>query len=226
MRNPLILALVCASSAPAAIINLTDSVVTTIPDGSGSGVARSLTVSGSGESIVSVEVNISGSAASGGTAFLGDLYFYLTNGSEAAILVNRPGRRAGTPGGYSDNQSFNVTFSESGANDFHNYRVPVTGSHTTALGGPLTGLWQPDGRLVDPGIVLDTNPRTAGLGIFAGDPADGTWSLFAADLSTGGVHQVASWSLRIETIPEPATVTLGLAALAGLLNRRRRAGGS
>jgi subtilisin-like proprotein convertase family protein len=220
MRNPLILALVCASSAPAAVLNLTDSVVTTIPDGSGSGVARSLTVSGSGESIVSVEVDISASAVSAGTAFLGDLYVYLTNGTDLAVLVNRAGRRAGVPSGYSDNQPMTITFTDGAANDFHNYRVAVSGSHSTALTGPLTGLWQPDGRLVDPGIVLDTSTRTAGLNVFAGDPADGTWSLFAADLSTGGVHQINSWTLRITTIPEPATVTLGIAALAALMRRR------
>jgi len=222
MRNPLIFALVCASSAPAAIITLTDNVVTTIPDGSASGAARSLTVSGSGESIVSVQVDVNASAVGAGTAFLGDLYLYLTNGSELAVLANRAGRRAGVPSGYSDNQPMTITFADSAADDFHNYRIPVTGSHSIALAGPLTGLWQPDGRLVDPAAVLDSSPRTAGLGVFAGDPADGTWSLFAADLSSGAVHQLNSWTLRIETIPEPATATLSLAALAALLRRRRQ----
>ena len=221
MRHPLILAFLCASPATAATLVFPDNTVTTIPDGSSSGVARSLTVSGIGEGVASVEVDVNLSA-SAGAAFLGDLYLYLTNGTQLSVLANRPGRRAGTPAGYSDNQPVTITFSGAGANDFHNYRVPITGSHSTPLTNPLTGTWQPDGRLTDPAAVLDTDARNGLLSVFNGTPADGTWSLFAADLSTGATHQINSWTLRINTIPEPGVTTVsGLAAIALLLRRRR-----
>jgi subtilisin-like proprotein convertase family protein len=221
MRHPLILAFFCASTAPAATIVVTDSTVSTIPDGSSSGVARSLSVSAGGQAVASVEVDLNLSAA-GGTAFLGDLYVYLTDGTHLSVLADRPGRRVGAPAGYSDNQSMTVTFSGAGANDFHNYRIPLTGSNTTPISGPLTGIWQADGRATDPGLVLETDARSAQLSVFNGVPADGTWSLFAADLSTGAVHQINSWTLRIQTIPEPATSAVaGLAALTLLMRRRR-----
>jgi hypothetical protein len=95
------------------------------------------------------------------------------------------------------------------------------GSHATPLSAPLTGFWAADGRAVDPGAVLDTDPRTAGLDIFAGDAADGTWSLFAADLSSGAAHQIDGWTLRLDVIPEPSSSVLAMGAAALLLRRRR-----
>lgn len=225
MRLLLIPALLAATvpAATAAVWTASDNTVSAIPDGSSSGLARSLTINAGGQPIVSVEVDLNISATSGGTAFLGDLYVYLTNGTDMAVLANRPGRRAGTPAGYSDNQSMNVTFSPVVGADIHDYRLTETGSHNTALGGPLTGIWDADGRFTDPGSVLDTDLRTAGLGVFAGDIFDGTWSLFAADLSSGATHQVNSWTLTITTIPEPGTAALAALALAGMARRRRLA---
>jgi subtilisin-like proprotein convertase family protein len=222
MRTLLLFLLCLAGHAPAAVISLTDSAVTLIPDGDSSGVARSLTVSGATEPILGVEVDISLSAASTFNSFLGDFYIYLQHDSDLAVLVNRPGRRAGAPGGYADNQSMGVTFTMLGTNDIHDYRLAVTGSHTVALSGPLAGSWQPDGRAVDPATVLDTSPRTAGLDVFAGDPADGTWRLFVADMSNGAVHQLNAWTLRVTTIPEPGSAALLFAALASAAGLRRR----
>ena len=221
MRYPLLLAFVCASPLPAATIVLTDGTVSTIPDGSSSGLARSLTVNAGGQTITSVEVDVNVSAS--GSGFIGDLYLYLTNGTNLSVLANRPGRRAGSPAGYGDSQPVTITFSDSGAADFHSYRIPVTGSNATPLSGPLTGTWQPDARLVDPASVLDTDARSAMLSVFNGAVADGTWSLFAADLSSGAVHQLNSWTLRIETIPEPSAATVGILTVCGVLLRRRRA---
>jgi subtilisin-like proprotein convertase family protein len=224
MRNTFYFALAC-TVAPlhAATITMTDSTMSSIPDGSSAGLARTLSVTGSGELISSVEVDVTVSS-SAGSAFLGDLYIYLTNGSQLAVLANRPGRRSGAPGGYGDNQTATVTFSETGTNDFHLYRLPLTGSNTTPITAPLTGIWLPDARATDPASVLDTDARTASLNVFNGLPADGTWSLFAADLSTGATHQVNTWTLRIQTVPvpEPGAWLLALGAGGAWLARRRR----
>ena len=156
-------------------------------------------------------------------AFLGDLYVYVTNGTSLAVLTNRAGRRDGAPAGYNDNQPMTVTFSTTGA-DFHEYRLPITGSNAIALTGPLTGTFQADGRAVDPAVVLDTSPRTAGLNQFTGQPATGEWRLFAADLSLGAEHQLESWTLRLDTatIPEPGSTAALLTAGTLLALRRSR----
>ena len=219
--KPLLLLLATLSSAPAAVLSFPDVANATIPDGDSSGVVRSISVNAPGENILGVEVDIRISAAALHEPFLGDLYFYLSNGTSLSVLANRPGRRAGAPAGYSDNQPVNVTFSTVGA-DFHNYRVTVGGSHTAPLIAPLTGTWQADGRAVDPALVLDTSARTAGLDLFTGQVATGTWRLFAADLSTGAVHVLESWTLRLTTIPEPGSAALFLAGTLLCLPRRRR----
>ena len=45
-------------------------------------------------------------------------------------------------------------------------------------GTPLTGTWQPDGRITDPDLVDIADPRTAMLGSFQGLDASGAWTLF------------------------------------------------
>jgi PEP-CTERM motif len=222
MRNILLASLLTAGSSTAAVWTASDNTVGAIPDGSSAGLARSLNMNTAGQAITGVEVSLNISATSGGTAFLGDLYVYVTNGTDLAVLANRPGRRAGADAGYGDDQSMNVNFSAVAGNDFHNYRLTATGSHATALSGPLTGLWEADGRATDPASVLDTDARTAGLGVFTGDIGDGTWSLFAADLSSGATHQLNSWTLTITTIPEPGSALMLLAGSLVLAARRRR----
>jgi subtilisin-like proprotein convertase family protein len=57
------------------------------------------------------------------------------------------------------------------------------------------------------------------LGGFAGHSLGGNWTLFVADLSTGGQHRLDRWALEFElqpaAIPEPATGTAAM--LTGLL---------
>ena len=219
-------ALTCTlGTASAAIYSASDAVPAAIPDGDTSGLARSLTINApAGMRILSLEVTLDISSTSDSTAFLGDLYVYITNGSELAVLINRPGRRDDSNAGYDDDQSINATFSALGANDFHDYRVALYGSHTSPLTGPVTGTWQPDARFTDPAQVRSADARLAGLSIYNGDNPAGTWHLFAADLSSGSAHQINTWSLSItaEPIPEPASTTaLLLAALATATRRRR-----
>lgn len=45
---------------------------------------------------------------------------------------------------------------------------------------------------------------------FNGLNPNGTWTLFLADLSSGGVSQLVSWELDITPVPEPVNVALGI----------------
>lgn len=210
------------SAVQAATIIASDTTTHLIPDGSSSGLARQLVVDAPGESIVAIEVDLSVAAISTSVAFLGDLYFYLNHGSESVMLLNRAGRTTRSPNGYSDNQSINVTFSLSATNDIHNYRLVLNGSQAIPLTAALTGNWQADGRATDPASVLDTDTRTTNLDIFNGTAASGAWNLFAADMSTGAVHELTGWTLRLTTVPEPSSTFLFVtASCVSLLYRRR-----
>jgi subtilisin-like proprotein convertase family protein len=143
----------------------------------------------------------------------GDLYAYLAHDSGFAVLLNRVGRTDGNAFGYND-AGFNITLHDSAPGDIHLY-----GGND---GNLLTGIWQPDGRNVDPATVTDASPRTAMLSEFQGlDPA-GTWVLFVADMSAGGVSVVNSWGLEVAAVPEPGTLALGVIGAALCLAFMRR----
>ena len=214
------------SSVHAATIIVSDTSANAIPDGSSSGLARQLFVNAPGETITGVEVDLSVSAISTDVAFLGDLYFYLSHGSESVVLLNRPGRTTRSPNGYSDDQSVNVTFSLNAVNDIHNYRLVLNGSQAIPLTTALSGNWKADGRTTDPSSVLDTDARTSDLDVFNGTAASGAWNLFAADVSTGAVHELTGWTLRVTTVPEPSSTLFFLSASSlSLLQRRRKVQG-
>ena len=81
-----------------------------------------------------------------------------------------------------------------------------------------------DGRLVNPDLVLDTDPRTAFLTNFLGGDANGDWTLFIADLSGGATHTLDGWSMEITGIPEPGTISLLGLSLVLLVRRKRQHG--
>src|SRR5688572_12414424 len=87
----------------------------TIPDNDPNGLASSFTMDLPGVTSiqdVNVILNISG-------GFNGDLMGFLTDGTSIAYLLNRPGRSATSPFGYT-NAGFNVTFDDGAANgDVH-----------------------------------------------------------------------------------------------------------
>ena len=171
-----------------------------IPDGQFAGVSDVEAVSSGVSQIGSVQVvlNIVGN-------FNGDLFCYLKYNNSLSVLLNRPGRTAGNPFGYADS-GFNITLSDSAANgNIHTYESV----QTPAGGSPLTGVWQPDGRTTSPAMVLDTDPSTAGLGVFDGLNASGTWTLFIADMSTGGTSELVGWQLIVSPVPEPSALMLG-----------------
>lgn len=185
-----------------------------VPDADEAGVSDTRVITSGIGSIgdLNVTLNIAGR---GGGGFNGDLYVTLTHESGYSVLLNRPGRRDGSAYGYGDN-GFNITLDDQAANgDVHQYRLKLNGSHTTPIVGALTGIWAPDARAIDPDLVLASNPRTRPLSSFNYLDASGSWTLFLADLESGGLVKLVSWALSVSSVPEPETY--GLAVGAGLL---------
>lgn len=208
--------LLCTSAlAPAATTSVSYTPNMAIPDGSTIGASDTQTVSSPILSIDSVTVTLT---LTGG--FNGDYYIYLQHDSGFSVLVNRPGVTADDDLGYAQS-GMTVTFQDGAANgDFHLYE-DVRGSGP----GPVTGTWEPDARTTTLTDALDTDPRSAFLSTFNGLNANGNWTLFAADRSSGGLGVLTSWTLTINgtTVPEPAAPLLFLLLTTGtLLTRRRR----
>ena len=176
-----------------------------VPDGNPTGWSdtRSINLTGMfgplrpGETTAIQDVNVNLNISGG---YNGDLYAYLVHSSGFAVLLNRSGR-TGTDGfGYGD-AGYGITLDDSAANgDIHLYRLTLNPN-----GGALSGIWSPDGRNIDPASVLDSDGRTALLSSFNGLSADGTWTLFLADLSGGDISTLTGWSLDISVVPEPTT---------------------
>ena len=186
-----------------------------IPDGDPAGLASTVNVSIGGNPIIdgtlSVSLNISGS-------YSGDLYAYLSHAGEICVLLNRVGTSPTDRLGYGD-AGMNVTFSDSAANGNIHYYQNVT---TPAAGTPLTGVWAPDGRTVNPYTVNGTETPTALLSSFSGIDPNGAWTLFVADLNGGDLHQLNSWGMQFTAVPEPgySAIFAGLGGLGLLLYRK------
>jgi len=189
--------------------NTNPDVAWTIPDGDPAGFSNSQVISGVDAPInnVSVTIHVSG-------GYNGDLYGYLVSDSGFAILLNRVGSTAGNPYG-SSGSGLNVTFNDETGSDIH--------LASTAPGAVLTGTFASDGRNVDPAGALNTDARTATLSSFNGGSANGTWTLFLADVSPIGQSTLLSWSLDISVVPEPTTYALVgfglLVAATGIVRR-------
>jgi len=183
-----------------------DSVLS-IPDGNATGVSDTRTILERAVEILKIAVNLE---ISGG--FNGDLYVTLQHDLGFSILLNRAGRAPSSPFGY-DDKGFAVTLADSASNgDIHTYR----NIEIPAGGLPLTGTWQPDARLSDPSGTVTASSRTAFLQSFQGENLAGDWTLFAADLSSGGQAKIISWGLEITVVPEPQETAL--LASVGLLS--------
>lgn len=198
-----------------------------IPDGTGSGVVDLQTVSSTIFDItdISVTLNITGGTLPAFTGINGDLYAYVQHGSGLAILLNRPGLDGGNPIGYTDSGGFSATFNDAGVNgDVHFYQAPP-GPGVPGPGIPVSGDFQPDGRFVDPLLIVGTEPRTATLSVFNGLDASGAWTLFVEDsVGDGSPLTLGSWDLSItgDAIPEPGTLALACCGSVLLYALRRR----
>jgi hypothetical protein len=191
-----------------------------IPDGNASGLSELRVVSSAIAELSSLRVRLRIQGE-----FNGDLYGYLrhvsSNVTNFCVLLNRPGKTTGSAAGYNDS-GFDITLDQAAANgDVHIYREILP----PLLGQALTGVWQPDGRKVDPVTVSASSPRTTTLSSFAGAPATGEWTLFLADLEAGGTNLLESWELEFSGIavpevgwPTPPDIIYGTALGAPQLN--------
>jgi len=187
-------------------VNADWTVNTVIPAGNPVGITAYQSFQGlpSGPIVdVSVDLDITG-------GYNGALVGYLTlqdaNGNVATeFLLNQVGTSPSNPFG-SAGAGFNITLSDAGT---------VNGSIHGATGVP-TGTWLPDSA-----NTLD--------GTFGGLTANGTWTLFLADVDAGTASPtLLSWGLNVVAVPEPrwgVTAAVGLLGLVGIsLVNARRAG--
>ena len=170
-----------------------------IPDGNAAGLhdVRTVTSAIANLSSLRLRLHVTGE-------FNGDLYSYVRHiqgdTTNFCVLLNRPGRSAANPAGYAD-AGLDVVFDDAAvAGDIHRYQTNTI----PPAGTPLTGAWQPDGRRVDPEVVLETTARTTSLSTFNGIQASGEWTLYLADLATGGTNLLVSWELDVRGIATPA----------------------
>ena len=200
-----------------------------IPDNSAAGLARTKVLTGYdlyAPYVVTVSLKIAGTGLG---AYNGDFYADLRHLSadgtvtRLAVLLNRIGRSADLPNGYSDN-GLDIVLADSADEDIHNYRFALSGGHNNPITGALTGTWQADGRNVDPLSAQDTSLRTTTLNSLGTGSPNGTWTLFVADAQAGGTGQLTEWKVTMQGVPEPSSASLVILGLAAVLARRRRGG--
>ena len=194
-----------------------------IPVGNPTGVSVQFNVTGSTGVVSDVQVNLD---ITGG--FNGNLYAYLTGPQgQMAVLLNRVGVTGSNPFGYSD-AGFNITLDANATSNIHDYGS--TG-YSTNSSGQVTGTWKADGRNINPlssGSLFDSAPTTSGLNVFEDTAATGVWTLFVADLSSGGGQaDLSSVGISVITVPEPGTWALlggGLVLVAAWRRQRTTQG--
>jgi subtilisin-like proprotein convertase family protein len=146
-----------------------------IPDNTPAGAAYSINFATTGLSInnISVTLNLSG-------GYNGDIYAYLSHGSQIAVLLN-PITGAASSSGFN-----NVTLTEATGSDINT----VSGK----AGQPL-----PAG-----------NYMASSLTTFNSTDPNGNWTIFFADLSAGDTSTLTGFSIGITAVPEPVNVALAV----------------
>jgi hypothetical protein len=176
-----------------------------VPDGNPNGVWSSVSVQGAGPILADISVSLS---LSGG--YNGDLYAYLSFDGRMVPLLNRIGLSSSNPFGW-NGPGLTTTLADTAASNIH-----------AAGNGFLSGTYRPDGQNVSPLSLPGSFNAGGGTitlnGTFAGLNPNGDWSLFVADMVTGGNGPVVNgWSLNLTIVPEPSTLAL---VLLGLMSMR------
>lgn len=167
-----------------------------VPDGNPSGVWTRVTVSNLPPVLTDLSVTLH---LTGG--YNGDLYAYLNHEGSLVPLLNRIGVSGGNPFGFTG-AGMEVVLSDSAAANIH-----------AAGNGILTGMYRPDGQSTNPLSASGSFAAAGGAitlnGTFGGTNPNGAWTLFLADVVSGGNASVVNtWSLTIATIPEPSFLSL------------------
>lgn len=184
-----------------------------IPDDYTSGWGTTFNFESVGLQISDVTVTFT---TSGG--YNGDLYAYLTHGSSTLVLLNRVGVANGTSdtqlfdNGYSGSGFNNITVSDSGAGNIHNYGGSTLNSTPT-----VGGTYKADGQTASP-VTAPTGYGASGgsatfANTFGGSDPNGDWVLYFSDASGGSAATLNSWSVGITTVPEPVNAALSVFGL-------------
>lgn len=211
--GPVVAAAGLVLSAQGALYEFSGTPFQTIPDNNPSGVAYSFNFAETGLQVTDVSVSFT---LSGG--YNGDQYAYLSHGSSLLVLVNRVGVANGTSGsqlynyGYSGSGFSNITLSDAGAGNLHNYGGSTLNSLPAA-----GGTYKADGQTASP-LMAPTGFSAGGgtatfASTFVGTDPNGSWTLFFADASGGSTGTLDSWSVDITAVPEPVNLALGLFVL-------------
>ena len=203
-----LLTLVLAGTASATIVDTYTSgtLNLALPDNNPAGLSLSHTTTTANANLINevdVTLNLSG-------GYNGDLYGYLLfqptgdGSATTSILLNRVGRTGAS--GYGDATSgFNITLSGDTTQSYANIH-----SAGGTAGAVVSGTYLADGRAISPTGDFTGVSSTAGLNIMNGNNANGTWTLFLADMSAGDQSTLVSWGLDISVVPEPVTYALGI----------------
>jgi subtilisin-like proprotein convertase family protein len=189
MKKSLLLGTLLASTlASHAVLYTTNwTVDATIPDNNYSGWADSQTVTEVG-TITPGSLLVSLEISGG---WNGDLYAYLVHDAGFAVLLDRVGY---TGSGFGHGMSGMDVWLTDGA----------------GLGNIETTEFPAMGE------IYSRDGYAGSLASFDGLNANGTWTLFVADLSGGSVSTVQSWGLQMDIVAVPEVETWVAAALAGM----------
>ena len=134
-----------------------------------------------------------------------DLRFELTSPAGTTSVIIKPFTEGGILSGLSTPDDFiGTVIDDQAATNLRDGSPPYTGSFNVNHAGSS---------------IL--NP----LAVFNGENAAGTWTLFASDRAIADVGRLNAWSIRFEgtaAAPEPTTLALLFAGIAGLACRRKR----
>ena len=182
-----------------------------VPDGNAAGLSDVRLLESAIRSIASLRVRLKIAGE-----FNGDLYGYVRHSSGLSVLLNRPGRDGTHPFGHADD-GFDVAFQTAATNGW----VSTYGTlRRPPVGSPLTGDWEPDGRTVDPSLPAGDSPPSASLTNFNGLSGTGEWTLYLADIESGGTNTLVEWGLDLAGGPvitsQPASTTVAFGGRTAL----------
>lgn len=187
-----------------------------VPDGSLAGVADTQVIAAPFTQLTSIRLTLAITGRDDFDAFNGDLYATLVHDSGFSVLLNRPGRTASNLFGYDDNGLSVTLYDAAPDGDIHDYRDLFAGAFGDTLFGSCTrtgGRWTRRRS-----STRRRGPRRCPG--FHGLNPNGSWTLsFVADVETGGLALLDSWSLQLDglnvtTVPEASTTAAMIGGVA------------